>query len=68
MIQICPLDTDHVITALTELYQYALDLHQKRREEPGDDLISMLANTEVEGKLTSVNDYVSPFHSFNRCW
>ena len=55
------LDTDHVITALTELYQYALDLHQKRREEPGDDLISMLANTEVEGKLTSINDYVSAF-------
>jgi len=55
------LDTDHVVTALTELYQYALDLHQKRREEPGDDLISMLANTEVEGKLTSINDYVSAF-------
>lgn len=55
------LDTDHVITSLTELYQYALDLHQKRREEPGDDLISMLANTEVEGKLTSINDYVSAF-------
>ena len=55
------LDTDHVVTALTELYQYALDLHQKRREEPGDDLISMLANTEVEGKLTSMNDYVSAF-------
>jgi linalool 8-monooxygenase len=54
-------DTDHVITVLTELYQYAIDLHQKRREEPGDDLISMLANTEVEGKLMDMNDYVSAF-------
>ena len=55
------IDTDHVITALTELYQYALDLHQKRREEPGEDLVSMLANTEVEGKLISMNDYISAF-------
>ena len=55
------IDTDHTITALTELYQYAINLHQKRREEPGDDLISMLANTEVEGKLMSMNDYVSAF-------
>ena len=60
------LDTDHVITALTELYQYALDLHQKRREEPGDDLISMLANTEVEGKLTLLdqNKVITPHPSF----
>jgi linalool 8-monooxygenase len=43
------------------LYQYAINLHQKRREEPGDDLISMLANTEVEGKLMSMNDYISAF-------
>ena len=55
------IDTNHTITALTELYQYAINLHQKRREEPGDDLISMLANTEVEGKLMSMNDYISAF-------
>ena len=54
-------DTDHVVTVLTELYQYAIELHQKRREEPGEDLISMLANTEVEGKLMDMNDYVSAF-------
>ena len=54
-------DTDHVVTVLTELYQYAIDLHKKRRDEPGDDLISMLANTEVEGKLMTMNDYVSAF-------
>ena len=54
-------DTDHVIAVLTELYQYAIELHAKRREEPGDDLISMLANTEIEGKLMSINDYVSAF-------
>ena len=54
-------DTDHVVTVLTELYQYAIDLHKKRRDEPGDDLISMLANTEVEGKLMTINDYVSAF-------
>ena len=55
------LDTDHVITVLTELYQYAIEMHAKRREKPGDDLISMLTNTEVEGKLMSMNDYVSAF-------
>ena len=54
-------DTDHVIAVLTELYQYAIELHAKRREEPGNDLISMLANTEIEGKLMSINDYVSAF-------
>ena len=54
-------DNDHVITALTELYQYAIDLHQKRTEEPGEDLISMLANTKVDGELTSINDYISAF-------
>ena len=54
-------DTDHVVTVLTELYQYAIELHKKRRDEPGDDLISMLANTEIEGKLMTMNDYVSAF-------
>ena len=54
-------DTDHVVSVLTELYQYAIELHKKRRDEPGDDLISMLANTEIEGKLMTMNDYVSAF-------
>tara|TARA_B100000953_G_scaffold163799_1_gene135161 strand:- start:623 stop:1528 length:906 start_codon:yes stop_codon:yes gene_type:complete len=54
-------DTDQVITALTELYEYAINLYQKRLETPGDDLISMLANTEIQGKLMSMNDYISAF-------
>ena len=52
---------DDVVGVLTELFQYAMALREERQREPGDDLISMLANAEVEGKPMEVADYISAF-------
>jgi cytochrome P450 len=49
------------LAAFMELAGYAMQLYQQRREEPGSDLISMLANTEVDGQPMSVADYLSAF-------
>ena len=49
------------LAAFMELAGYAMQLYQQRREEPGADLISMLANTEVDGRPMNVADYLSAF-------
>jgi linalool 8-monooxygenase len=38
-----------------------MQLYQERKEQPGDDLISMLVASEVEGVPISIPDYLSAF-------
>ena len=38
-----------------------MQLHAARQQEPGEDLISMLVNTRVDGEPMSVADYLSAF-------
>ena len=52
---------DHVITAFTDMINYAVELHAERLESPGPDLLSMLVHTEVDGKPMDMADYISAF-------
>ena len=52
---------EHVGQALMELAMYAMQLYAARKENPGNDLISMLVTTEVKGEPMSIPDYLSAF-------
>ena len=52
---------EQTMAAFMELAAYAMQLYQTREAQPGDDLITMLVNTEVEGEKMSVADYLSAF-------
>ena len=52
---------EQTMTAFMELAGYAMQLFEARRQAPGPDLISMLANTEVDGQPMTVADYLSAF-------
>ena len=52
---------EHVMSAFMELAGYAMQLYQDRKKNPGNDLITMLVNTEVDGEPMSVADYLSAF-------
>ncbi len=53
------LSREQVRTALTELVMFAMKTYEERKQKPGDDLISMLVHTEVNGEPISVSDYLS---------
>jgi cytochrome P450 len=55
------LSRDEVMSAFMELAGYALQLYQDRKQNPGEDLISLLVNTEVDGEPMNVADYLSAF-------
>ncbi|RKT88977.1 Cytochrome P450 [Saccharopolyspora antimicrobica] len=44
------------ISARNEIVLYFMELAQERRDDPGEDVISMLATTEVEGRLLTVEE------------
>ena len=52
---------DQTMATFMELAAYAMQLYQARQAEPGDDLVSMLANAEVDGEQMTVADYLSAF-------
>jgi cytochrome P450 len=52
---------EQTMAAFMELAAYAMQLYEARKAEPGDDLITLLVNTEVEGEAMSVADYLSAF-------
>jgi len=52
-------DVEAYRQARTEAFQYALRLALQRREHPADDLISRLANAEVDGQRLSDREFCS---------
>jgi len=52
---------EHVTQAFMDLAVYAMGLYAARKENPGDDLITMLVNTQVNGESMSIPDYLSAF-------
>lgn len=50
---------EQVRGAFMELAMFAMEMHAKRKEEPGDDLISMLVHTDVDGEPMNMGDYLS---------
>jgi cytochrome P450 len=49
------------VKVFMDLAMYAMKLYAERKENPGDDLVTMLVNTEVNGEPMSVPDYLSAF-------
>lgn len=52
---------EQVTAAMMEMAGYAMQLHGERKANPGEDLISMLVNTRVDGQEMSWADYLSAF-------
>ncbi len=52
---------DHVMNAFMELAGYSMQLYEDRQKNPGDDLITMLVNTKVDGEPMGMADYLSAF-------
>jgi len=52
---------ERTMGAFMELAAYAMQLYEARKADPGDDLVTLLVNTEVDGKPMSVADYLSAF-------
>lgn len=50
---------EHVRNAYMELAMFAMQVYQERKENPGEDLISMLVHTDIDGEPISVGDYLS---------
>lgn len=44
---------------LTEFFAYCKDLFHDRRTNPNGDLLSKLANTEIDGRPLTVNDFLA---------
>ena len=55
------LSREQVVSAFMELAGYAMQLYQERQANPGNDLISMLVNTRVDGEPMGMADYLSAF-------
>jgi len=52
---------EHVTQAMMELAMYAMQLYEERKANPGNDLVSMLVSSEIEGEPISIPDYLSAF-------
>ncbi len=52
--------TDGKLAAM-EVYAYASQLAEKRRREPGDDLVSVLLNGDIDGERLSEEDFTNFF-------
>ncbi|MEJ2130068.1 MAG: cytochrome P450 [Gammaproteobacteria bacterium] len=52
---------EQVMGAYMELAGYAMKLYEARKENPGNDLITMLVQTEVNGEPMGIADYLSAF-------
>jgi cytochrome P450 len=52
-------DIDSYRGAMAEAFLYALRLAGQRREQPADDLVSRLANAEIDGKRLSDREFCS---------
>lgn len=50
-------DVDAYRSTMAEAFQYSLTLAMQRRDEPTDDLISLLANAEVDGQRLSDREF-----------
>jgi cytochrome P450 len=53
-----PDDTEPDLDAIAELYRYLIALVQERRRAPGDDLVSVLVEGEIDGAPVSTPDAV----------
>lgn len=50
---------EQVRTAIMELVTFGMEQYEQRKESPGNDLISMLVHTKVNGQPVDLGDYLS---------
>jgi linalool 8-monooxygenase len=50
---------EQVRTAIMELVTFGMEQYEQRKEKPGNDLISMLVHTKVNGQPVDLGDYLS---------
>lgn len=50
---------EQVRTAIMELVTFGMEQYEQRKQNPGDDLISMLVHAEVKGEPVDMGDYLS---------
>ncbi len=50
---------EQVRQAIMELAMFAMQVYQERKEDPGEDLISMLVHSEIDGEPLAIQDYLS---------
>ncbi len=55
------LSSEYMEKGMTDMVMYALELSEKRKQNPGDDLISMLVRPNAEGEMMSVEDLLGAF-------
>jgi linalool 8-monooxygenase len=53
------LEREEVTKAYTDLAMFAMQMYQDRKDNPGDDLISMLVHSKIDGEPLSIPDYLS---------
>ncbi len=53
------LEREEITRAYTDLAMFGMQMYQERKENPGDDLISMLVHSEIDGQPLSIPDYLS---------
>ena len=53
--------SEHIRQCMKEMGAYALKLWRERLRRPGEDLVSMLVNTEIHGEAMSVPRYFATF-------
>ncbi|MEH3140660.1 MAG: cytochrome P450 [Mycobacterium kyogaense] len=52
-------DVDTSLRAVSEFFEYTIDLGRRRRQQPGDDITSALMQAEVDGKRLSATEFGS---------
>lgn len=50
---------EQVRQAFMELAMFAMQTYQERKENPGEDLISMLVHSDINGEPLTIQDYLS---------
>jgi cytochrome P450 len=52
---------EHVVNAFMEMAMYGFGLAEDRKQNPGNDLITMLVQPNADGEIMSNEDYISAF-------
>ncbi|KKF03939.1 cytochrome P450 [Mycolicibacterium obuense] len=52
-------DVDTSLRAVTEFFEYTMELGRRRRQNPGDDVTSLLMQAEVDGKRLTAAEFGS---------
>jgi cytochrome P450 len=55
------MSSDYMEKGMTEMVMYALELSEARKQNPGDDLISMLVRPNAQGEMLSAEDLLGAF-------